>query len=211
MINRAEPKINSVSFTAAPEVVAKLAKAGVSRNKICSSYIGYTGPKALRFPTKPNLPTHLYPDVTEHYNALVKSALDATKKVMGKNKFVNFYKKCRILCENFKTADRWDTKFMENFPGRDKRGKVQYALFKGKVVSANHMSNYIYAEVLFHLGFTKWMAVTAGKIYSQGAINILFDKALPSVKALMYKDTPHDQLVIKNAYEDFQRGNHLFA
>ena len=211
MMNRVGVNKNRVSFTAAPEVVARLAKEGIPRNRICASYIGYTGPKVLDFPTRANLPKHLYPDVTEHYNEFVKTAVNATTSVLGKNKVVNLYKKCRVLCENFKTADKWDTKFMENFPGRDKGGKVQYAMFKGKVVSANHISNYVYSELLFHLGFKKWEAITAAKIYSQGAINILFDKALPSMKALKFKDTPQDQQTIRMAYEELMRGNHVLA
>ena len=211
MLNSVDRNRTRINFTAAPEVVAKLAKEGISRNCICASYIGYTGPKNVHFPITPKLAKQYYPDITEHYDALLKSALETTRSALGKNKLVNLYKKCRILCKNAKTADIWDTKFNENFPGRNKKGKVQYALLKGKVFSANQVSNYIYAELLFNLGFKKWEAIAAAKIYSQGAINLLFDKALPSVKALKFKDPPQDQQTIRMAYDELLQSKHTFA
>jgi len=208
MMNSVGTRNNQINFTAAPEVVEKLAKVGISKKQLCSSYMGYSGPKSIDFPINPNLSKHLYPDVTEHYNVLLKSALDTVNKKLGKNKIINFIKKCDILCKNIRKGDKWDTLFVDNLPGRDKDSKVQYALFKDEVVSANHISNYIYSELLYHLGFKKWMAVGAAKIYSQGVINILFDGVAPSLKALMYKDTPQDQLTIKKAFNDFNQGNH---
>lgn len=211
MISSVDNCNNSVNFTASPRVLSKLAQDGIKRGQICASYIGYTGNKILDFPVVADLPKHNYPDVTEAYNAFVKNAIDTTKSNLGKNRVVNFYKKCKVFCQKLKTADEWDTKFMENFPGRDKNGNVQYALFKGRVVSANHISNYAYSELLYRLGIKKWLAVGAAKIYSYGVTNLIFDRALPSAKALTFKDTPQDQQTIRFAYEELSRGCKVFA
>lgn len=204
MMNSVSCNQSKINFTANPERVAWRALHGIP-NKLNSAYIGYTGPKNFHFPTSPDLEKHLYPDITENYQKLLGQALETINKKLGKNKIVNFFKKCILLCKNGKTADKWDTKFLEDFPGRTKDGKVQYALFKDKVVSANYVSNYIYSEMLHKLNFKKKTAIAAAKIYSNGFSNLFFDKKFTSFKDLCAGDCPKDQATIRQAFDEFNK------
>lgn len=209
MISSVDCKNNQINFCASPEILAKLAKHGISKKAICASYIGYTGPKAYNFPTSPELGIHAYPDVTENYNLLLGDALTEVKSYFGKNKLFNTIKKYYVLYKNLRTADKWDTKFLEHFPGRDEKGHVQYAKLREKILTANQISNYFYSEFLHNLGIGKRIASLSAKIYSHGAFNMFFDKYVPNFKTLMFKDTSLDQETIRLAYDEFTKARQM--
>lgn len=197
---------SQISFKADPAKLSWRVMHGIPANPM-ADYVGYTGPKLLDFPTSKGLDKNLYPDITEQYNELLSNIVGSVHKNLGKNKLPNFFKKCMMLGKNFKTADKWDTKFMENFPGRTKDGKVQYALFRGKVVTANVISNTIYAETLVKLKFKKWLAIFASHVDACGLSNLMFEGRLPSRKTLAFKDTIADQHTIKQAFLDLKQNS----
>ncbi len=193
-------KDNKIYFAANPKKINWRIKHGIPVN-VTSEYIGYTGPKVFKFPTEANLSKEQYPDITSEYDKLLKTIIKTTNSDLGKIKPLNFIKKCIKLGKNFKCADPWDTKFLGKFPGRTKDGKVQYAMLKGEVVSANYVSNMIYGEALSQLGFKKWFSKMAAKLDSCGISNLIFQRQIPTLKNLKFRDTKFDQDVIEQAFQ----------
>lgn len=169
--------------------------------KVTAEYTGYTGPKTMEFPTNPNLNPEKYPNVTKQYNELLENLLETVNGKNGKSRVINFFKKCSALGQNFKTGDKWDTKFLENFPGRDINGKVQYAKLNDRIVSANYISNHIYGESLAKLGFKRWFVILASHLDAAGLSNLIFEGQIPTLKNLKFKDTAADQETIRFAFD----------
>ncbi|MDD3419826.1 MAG: hypothetical protein PHE78_04390 [Candidatus Gastranaerophilales bacterium] len=192
--------IQSHTFGKNPEGELRRVQHGIPA-KVTAEYTGYTGPKELDFPTNPHLNPEKYPDVTKQYNELLESLLNTANEKNGKSKIINFFKKCSALGKNFKTGDKWDTKFLENFPGRDINGKVQYARLNDKIVSANYVSNHIYGESLAKLGFKRWFVILASHLDAAGLSNLIFEGQLPTLKNLKFKDTDADQKTIRFAFD----------
>lgn len=201
---------SKITFTSDPKRAAWRVMHGIPSH-VTAEYLGYTGPKNFLFPTNPNLEKHFYPDITKNYDNLVSKIIEEVEGKLGKNKFFNFCKKCNIFLKNFKTADPWDTKFLEDFPGRTKDGKVQYAVLRDRVVNTNFVSNYLYGEVCSKLGIKKRFAAFAAKMDAHGMSNLFLERRLPRLKNIRFKDTPQDQQTIKLVYEELANFNRILT
>ena len=190
---------SQIAFTADPKKALWRISNGIP-DKLTARYVGYTGPKNFSFPTSPDLEKHLYPDVTKYYDEMISKIVKEVNQKLGKNPFINFYKKCNTFLKNFKTADPWDTKFLENFPGRTSEGKVQYALLKDKIVNANYISNALYGDACIKMGFKEWFATLAAKVDAHGLSNLFTEGKIPQWQDVRFKDTAADQNTIKSAY-----------
>ncbi len=173
-----------------------------------SNYKGYTGPKKYNFPTSPFLEDKgIYPDITEELDKLkgeIFETIDGLKK--ENNKFAFFIKVVRLFRNNFEMGDPWDTKYLEEFPGVNKEEETQYAMYKGRIVSANYISNNLYGQVLTMAGFSPGFSKLAGKAYSRGGADLLNFK-IPSRGVLKFRDPPEDQDAIESGYYDYKYGD----
>ena len=165
---------------------------------------------ALPYPTRPDLPKQVYPDVTEKIKLYqeqitkeIRSAIANThmKSAPGNHGFsgaVTFFQ------ENFGNGDRWDLQVEHNLPGqiaiKDIHGNYlykkntvdttdQYGLYNGQIVRAGHLSNYFYGYAIAASGSFKGLAET-GAFYA-------------NLKGGQSGDNPDDTAAIKEGYEAY--------
>lgn len=165
-----------------------------------ASYSGYTGAKLIPFPI--NKATRTVPDITEGFNNFVRKTIEETNNIKGE--FFGRIKLLRAFLKNFATGEKWDTKFSQHFPGRDKNGKVQYAKFNGEIVSANDVSNIFYGIVCASAGIPLKISQWIAKIYSCGLLEPFIAGKIPSKKLLKFRDTASDQRAIVRGYEQYR-------
>jgi hypothetical protein len=183
-----------------------LKRSGLDSVKIGADYLGYTGIKNLNFPTDPMLPLEQYPDITDQLIQLRGEFLDKLQKTRSKLRLVEHAKIFRYLLQNGPTAAALDLKFHPDYPGRDKAGQVQYAKYKGKVVSANFVGNNLYGQLLTALGYPLWFSLWTARVYSAGVLEIFRGK-LPTKGNLKFRDPGEDQRAIRSGYDDYMKNN----
>ena len=167
-----------------------------------AAYDGYTGIKICRFPTNDSLKQYAYPDVTDNFNSLKLSILKDIKK--KKSELFGRFKIYKIFLDNFSTGEKWDTKFYPEFPGRDKKGRVQFAKYKGKIVAGNFLSNNIYGFLSAAAGIPERISKFIAKIYSKGLIEPLISGKIPDKTLLKFNDPIADQKAISIGYDEFR-------
>ena len=167
-----------------------------------AAYDGYTGVKLRRFPVVNNKYKCFYPDITEDFNnfkdILLRDLNNKKKKPFGRIKVL------KMFLDNFATGEKWDTKFCPEFPGRDKEGRVQYGLYKGKIVAGNYLSNNIYGFLCAAAGIPERTAKFLGKIYSCGVLEPLISGKLPDKTLMKFRDPISDQKAISEGYKEFK-------
>jgi len=164
---------------------------------ISSAYNGYTGSKNYNFPTNPNLNIENYHDVEPDLEKLKNEIMGEIKKEL------NFPKVLKLFAKKFPTGEPWDTKYLPEFPGRDKKGHTQYALYKGEVVSANYISNNIYGQVCASIGLPLKLARLAAKIDACGLSDPVTKLKIPKMESLKFRDPVEDQNAIISGYNDY--------
>lgn len=167
--------------------------------KVTAEFNGYTGTKKRNFPTK--FKGERLPDVTlkfSNFRDAIFEELDTKKTIVGKIK---------LLRDNFHTGEAWDTKFLQDFPGRDVFGNTQYATYKGKVVSANYLSNNIFGQVMHKVGFSEKTSKAIAKLYSCGLVRIFSKGKLPHSDLLKFRDPIEDQEAITSGFLDRLKQN----
>ncbi len=174
---------------------------GCSKN-IDASYDGYTGIKLHRFPTSEDSFYACYPDITKDYEKLKFDMICETSAVMKKT-----FGKIRVLklfLDNFATGAKWDTKFMVEFPGRDRQGKVQFARYNGKIVTGNYISNNVYGYLCAAIGIPERMSKFIARVYSKGFLEPIISGKIPDKKLLKFSDPISDQEAVSSGYRDFR-------
>jgi hypothetical protein len=174
--------------------------------KITAEYLGYTGIKSLSFPVDPMLPLERYPNVTNQLTQWCHEVLKELKPSSNSPFWKNQPRYIRFLLKNSATAAALDTKFHPNYPGRNQAGQVQYARYKGRVVSANYLSNNLFGQIMSALGYPFWFTTLIGKIYSTGMLEI-FRGHLPTLANLKFRDPAEDGRAVKSGYDDYLKGN----
>lgn len=163
----------------------------------------YSGRKDYDFPVSPHLDPDRYPDITEDLNELKAEIIAELKEIRARNPVTGLAIAMRTMAHNFPTGEPWDTKYLPKFPGRDRHGRTQYALYKGKVVSANYISNNLYAQITASLGLPLWFSRMAAKMDACGIAEIIFKRKMPEAELRQFRDTPEDQDAIISAYDDY--------
>lgn len=167
-----------------------------------AAYDGYTGIKIHKFPTASAFSAAAYPDVTKEFNRL-KSVL-AKDVIKTKSEIFGRFKVLKMFLNNFSTGEKWDTKFLPEFPGRDKSGRVQFAKYNGKVVAGNYLSNHIYGFLCAAAGIPERISKFIARIYSKGFIEPLISGEIPNKTLLKFKDPIADQQAISAGYQEFR-------
>lgn len=167
-----------------------------------AAYDGYTGVKLHRFPTVKNKSKYFYPDITHAFNdfkdILLMDLNNKKKKPFGRIKVL------KMFLDNFATGEKWDTKFCPEFPGRDKDGRVQYAVYEGNIVAGNFLSNNIYGFLCAAAGIPESIAKFLGKIYSCGILEPLISGKLPDKTLMKFRDPVADQNAISKGYKEYR-------
>lgn len=168
-----------------------------------AAYDGYTGIKYKRFPIYNGLSSAAYPDITSDYEFLKREMYIEVKTKM-KEPFGKL-KTLKMFLENFATGAKWDTKFMMNFPGRDKQGRVQFARYDNQVVTGNYISNNIYGFLCAVIGIPERLSKYIARVYSKGFLEPLISGKFPDKKLLKFSDPISDQDAISSGYKDFRK------
>ena len=191
-----------ISFKAATKQQMKLWK---YLNKIPlyidASYDGYTGMKVLNFPTNNGVHISEYPDITEKLHKFESEILQILKD--KKDERFGYIKALWKLCQNLGTGEPWDSKFLPNFPGRNKKGQKQYALYKGEIVSGNDVSNLLFGHLCKYMGIPEKIAQLIARLDARGLLEPFSKGKLPSLKLLKFRDTASDQLAIAKGVREF--------
>jgi hypothetical protein len=176
------------------------------------NYNGYTGYKNHDFPVTPYLDKLHYPDVTENFLQLREKVFKVLDKLSGGPKEINKANtvKClsnpgvlKFLVRNLQTGESLDTKFNPDFPGRDKKCRTQYALYKKKIVSANYLSNNFYGQITARLGlFFRVSKLIGSTAYGAGFFELSYGR-LPTWDVLQFKDPQEDIDSIRSGYYDY--------
>lgn len=166
-----------------------------------ASYAGYTGVKATSFPVT-NSYRYSRPDITNDLIAFEEKVLQKLKDT--RKKAFGYLRALWMIGQNMGTGSAWDTKFLPEFPGRDRKGRKQYAVYKNNVVSGNDVSNIFYGHICAYMGFSPKLAQTLAKMDACGVFDLLTKGHLPDKKLLKFRDTESDQQAIKIGVEEFK-------
>lgn len=168
-----------------------------------ASYDGYTGVKLYKFPTIISPKKYIYPDITKEFqdfkNILLQDLNNKKKMSFGRLRVL------KMFLDNFATGEKWDTKFRPEFPGRNKEGKVQYALYEGTVVAGNFLSNDIYGFLCAAAGIPECISKFLGRIYSCGILEPFISGKFPDKTLLKFRDPISDQEAISKGYMEFRK------
>ena len=171
-----------------------------------AAYDGYTGMKVHRFPTGDKWTISEYPDISESLlkfeTEIIQTLKDTKKERFG------YIKALWKLCQNLGTGEPWDTKFLPNFPGRNKQGKKQYAIYNGEIVSGNDISNIIYGHICGYMGIPTKLAQFIAKLDATGILEPFSKGKLPSLELLKFRDTVSDQKAIARGVREFDINNY---
>ena len=171
-----------------------------------AAYDGYTGMKVHRFPTGDKWTISEYPDISESLHKF-ETEIIQTLKDTKKERF-GYIKALWKLCQNLGTGEPWDTKFLPNFPGRNKQGKKQYAIYNGEIVSGNDISNIIYGHICGYMGIPTKLAQFIAKLDATGILEPFSKGKLPSLELLKFRDTVSDQKAIARGVREFDINNY---
>lgn len=170
-----------------------------------ASYTGPTGVKITHFPIYsrtdrffPNIDKDLY----SYEEEIIQELKDIRRKPFG------YFRALWKMSQNFGTGEAWDSKFMPQFPGRDSFGRVQYAKYRGEKVSANDLSNIMYAHICAYMGIPKFLAKFIAKMDACGILEIISKGKWPTKNLLKFKDTQSDQIAIAKGMDDFNIKNY---
>lgn len=166
-----------------------------------AAYDGYTGMKLHHFPTGDGFHMSEYPDITQKLTEFESEILQ-TLKDSRKERF-GYFKALWKLCQNLGTGEPWDSKFLPNFPGRNKRGQKQYAIYKGEIVSGNDVSNLIFGHICKFMGIPTKLAQLIAKMDASGILEPFSKGKLPTLELLKFRDTASDQLAIAKGIREF--------
>lgn len=166
-----------------------------------ASYAGYTGMKKSEFPIGNRFTRTAYPDITEKLNLFETQILQELKSC--KDKKFGYIRALWKMCQNFGTGAPWDTKFLPNFPGRNKKGLKQYAIYKDEIVSACDISNLIFGHACKFMGIPTKLAQLIARLDAKGFLELFSKGKLPNLKLLQFKDPQSDQLAIAKGIREF--------
>ncbi len=169
-----------------------------------AAYKGYTGAKLYRFPTYykevNGFPADL-PDVTKNLKLLEEDILQELKDT--REKPFGYFRVLWKMAQNFGTGERWDTKFLPEFPGRNMRGERQYAMYKDEAVSGNDVSNILFGHVCKYLGFPEKVTLLLARLDAAGILEPFSKGKLPDGELLRFRDTQSDQKAILRGMREF--------
>lgn len=172
---------------------------------INASYIGTTGVKELPFPVY-NSKYGYYPDVTKasilYEEEILQELKDIRKKPFG------YIRSLWHMSQQLGTGEPWDSKFMPQFPGRNSKGRVQYARYRDTIVSANDLSNIIYGHICAYMKLPKCVAQFMARLDACGITELITKKKFPDIHLRNFKDTPQDQRAIARGVEEFDIKNY---
>lgn len=175
------------------------------RNKlpeyVNASYSGFTGVKAIRFPTYSRDGNRTLPDITKDLFLFEEEVLQEIKNT--RKKPFGFIRALWKMCQNLGTAEAWDTKFLPQFPGRSKKGHKQYARYKGEIVSGNDISNRFFGHICAYMGIPVKLAQLVAKLDACGILEPISKGKFPSLELLKFRDTASDQLAIFRGVQEF--------
>lgn len=166
-----------------------------------AAYDGYTGAKICSFPLSLNFERSFYPDITEGFHKFETKILQELKDCRKEN--FGYIKALMKMCKNLGTGEAWDTKFLPKFPGRNKKGEKQYALYNNEIVSANELSNLFYGHVCKYMGFPVKVALLIAKLDAAGMLEPFSKGKFPSIKLLKFRDPASDQRAIVKGMMEF--------
>lgn len=166
---------------------------------IDASYVGYTGVKGIKFPTGKG--KFYYPEISNDVRLYEEEIFQQLHDI--KQTPFGYIKALFKMLNNLSTGESWDSKFNWQFPGRDEKGRVQYARYKEKILSTNDLSNQIYAHICAFMQIPKPIAQLMAKLDACGALEIFTKGKFPNKKLLNFQDTPSDQLAIAEGYKNF--------
>lgn len=171
-----------------------------------ATYDGFTGVKYSRFPLSSQLKFSKYPDVTDELHDFESEVLQDL--LLCRNKRFGYLKALWKMCRNLGTGEAWDSKFLPNFPGRNEKGKTQYAIYNGKIVSANDVSNILYGHICKFMGIPLELAKFIARLDATGVLEPFSKGKMPSLKLLKFRDTKSDQLAIEKGFNSFELSNY---
>ena len=171
-----------------------------------AAYDGYTGMKNCYFPTDDGFHISEYPDITEKLHRFESEILQSLKD-SRKERF-GYLKALWKLCRNLGTGEAWDSKFLPNFPGRNKKGQKQYAMYNGEIVSGNDVSNILFGHLCKYMGIPTKMAQLIAKLDASGILEPFSKGKLPTLKLLRFRDTASDQMAIAKGIKEFDINNY---
>lgn len=166
-----------------------------------ATYSGYTGTKLYNFPLSRYFERSKYPDITEMLHHFETNIFQELQNCRGK-KF-GYIRALWKMCRNLGTGDPWDLKFLPKFPGRDKKGQKQYAIYKNEIVSANDVSNLFFGHICRFMGIPTKLAQIIAKLDAAGILEPFSKGKMPTVKLLKFRDTKSDQSAIAKGVQNF--------
>lgn len=171
-----------------------------------ATYDGFTGLKNHNFPLSKHYDRSRYPDITQNLHEFESEILQELKDCRAKR--FGYIRALWKMCQNFSTGDLWDSKFLPKFPGRNPKGKKQFAIYQGKIVSGNDVSNMVYGHACRYMGIPIKLAQFIGRLDARGIFEPFSKGKLPSRKLLRFKDTASDQLAIAKGMREFDINNY---
>ena len=169
-----------------------------------AAYKGYTGAKECKFPvilSSSNKFRGRLPDITMDLHTFEENVFQELKD--SKRKPFGFFRVLWKMCRNFGTGERWDTKFLPAFPGRDKNGRVQYARYNDQIVTGNDVSNIFFGHTCKFLGIPE-----IARLDASGILEPFSKGKFPSKELLNFRDTHSDQQAIVKGMREFDINNY---
>lgn len=165
-----------------------------------AAYKGPTGIKEYRFPTTKS-PHASYPNITKDIKDFEQEILQELKDTL-KTPF-GYLKSLWKMSQNFGTGEPWDTKFMPQFPGRNKDGLPQFAKYNDEIISGNDLSNIFFGHICKFMHIPEIIAKFLARMDACGALEIISKRKLPNKELLQFRDTPSDQAAISHGMKEF--------
>ncbi len=172
-----------------------------------AAYKGFTGVKMLNFPTTKLLRELAYPDITDNLHEFESEILQELKTC--RNSTFGYIKALWRMCQNFGTGAPWDTKFLPEFPGRNKDGEKQYARYKGEILSANDVSNIVWGHACKFMGIPAILAQIIAKLDAAGILEPFSKGKFPTLELLKNRDTKSDQKAMIKGIREFNIRNYV--
>lgn len=174
-----------------------------------ATYKGHTGAKEYYFPTilySKNKFLGRVPDITRDLHTFEENVFQELKDT--KRKPFGFFRVLWKMCRNFGTGERWDTKFLPAFPGRDKNGRVQYARYNDQIVTGNDVSNIFFGHTCKFLGIPEKLSLWIARLDASGILEPFSKGKFPSKELLNFRDTHSDQQAIVKGMREFDINNY---
>lgn len=174
-----------------------------------ATYSGYTGAKLKNFPVTNTKMLLSNKDITNDLYLFEEKVLQKLKDL--REKPFGYLRALWAMGQNLGTGAPWDTKFLPKFPGRDKSGRTQYAIYNNEVVTGNDVSNIFFGHLCAYMGFPAKLAQFIAKMDACGMFEIISKGKLPSFKLMSFRDTLSDQVAIKKGVNEFNIKNYHLA